>query len=125
MRVNPRTTLLAALQEGPLPERHLGTLLWQRTLIGGRKLTDREIEARLQRHLCHLVRSRQVVRLASGRYELRYPPVYEGCLHGKGCPHDPTVKSRVAKAVRVAPGEDLKRGMLVYLDGNGQARRYP
>lgn len=98
-RVNPRTTLLAALQEGPQDVVQLWWALGAAQIRGRKKyLIDLE-----QRALCHLIRSRQVVRLASGRYELRYPPVYEGCLHGKGCPHDPTVKSRVAKAVRAAP----------------------
>ena len=71
MRVNPRTVLLAALQEEPRPERILGTILWQHAFLTGRDLADWQICARLQRHLCHLIRQRKVARLADGRYALR------------------------------------------------------
>lgn len=59
MRVNPRTVLLAALQEGPCGWSVLWQAIWTDT-PRARALTDR--------HLCKLTRSKQVVRLPDGRY---------------------------------------------------------
>jgi len=72
MRVNPRTVLLAALQEGPCGWSVLWQAIWTDT-PRARALTDR--------HLCKLTRSKQVVRLPDGRYALR---PRSGIIHPRG-----------------------------------------
>ena len=81
MRVNPRTVILGALRERPLPLTggnftfSLAASVWLECFDGlerGWKRAYAGAMPTLQRHLCHLIRSRQVVRLPDGRYALRY-----------------------------------------------------
>lgn len=85
-RKNPRSTILDALREGP------------RHLVIGRKVA---------RHLCKLVRNKQVVRLPDGRHRLRN-------LFLETLPDvPPNEPSRVARAVRVTEdGMVIPRGTL-------------
>ena len=87
MRVNPRTVILEALQERPLPLTggnftfSLAASVWLECFDGlerGWKRAYAGALPTLQRHLCHLIRSRQVVRLEDGRYSLPKKRLWPG-----------------------------------------------
>lgn len=68
MRVNPRTVILKALQEGPRTRSDLWHEVFEHVMANGRQESCQQTDAVLARHLCHLTRSKQVVRLPDGRY---------------------------------------------------------
>lgn len=76
MRTNPRTCIMQALQEGPRPYLVLENLV-EEALLGRYEMCGpagycmRNPGPVTARHLCHLIRSRYVVRRPDGLYELR------------------------------------------------------
>ena len=126
MRVNPRQVLLAALQGESLPAYVHGDdgqvpSLWRALLMSdvskgrrGRKwlrVVDSE-SALLDRHLCHLTRSKQVRRMPDGRYAIRKGPFIW-----------PGTRSLGIITVTVGEGE-IRKGALVGIDPAGLAREY-
>lgn len=78
-RTNPRSVILAALQEGPCSRINLWWLLMRANGLpdSPHRATPKQartalrIDGHLDRHLCKLIRSRRVVRLGDGRYQAR------------------------------------------------------
>lgn len=112
MRVNPRTVLLAALQEGPRTRSDLWREVFEHVMANGRQESCQQTDAVLARHLCHLTRSKQVVRLPDGRYAIRGGPFIW-----------PGTRSLGTIAVTVGEGE-IRKGALVGIDPAGLAREY-
>ena len=67
-RVNPRTVLLAALQEEPRTRQQLDSICLQEVFSIRWGFGNEEVL--LDRHLCKLIRGGRVVRLDDGRYAL-------------------------------------------------------
>lgn len=111
-RTNPRSVILAALQEEP---RTLLELTAEEWCLKVNRAVRRCPCCIAQRHLCKLIRSRKVVRLGDGRYALRWPR--KAMLGGKITIY---LNGEDAGTVQVNPGDaasDVQAQVDAYIQG--------
>jgi hypothetical protein len=133
-RINPRSVLLAALQEGPRTFADLDKALTRGCVFFNRSTKSGTLqgwghEHLLDRHLCHLIRGGCVRRREDGLYELRVRPVRvpAGTLKpGSTITLSGAIRTAAEAAdtfrVKIIDIKDFDPGTGCYIVGRGLAR---